>query len=245
VNRYTRMAKALEKVPLSIVFSVCEWGAYGREVWTWGASVGGNLWRTTWDIRNTWKLNYDVQHAGIMDILDVNAPLADFAGPGHWNDPDMLVVGIAHDTSAVVTVEGGTPCSAEEQRAHMSLWALMAAPLLCGNDIRSMDATTREILLNPDILAIDQDALGKQAKRIRDDGDLEVFARPLADGAWAVGLLNRSNKPAVMKISWNELGISGRWDVHDVWQHKNLGKEDTFFQAEVPVHGCNVIKISR
>lgn len=245
VSRYTRMAMALQKTPRSIVFSVCEWGAYGRNVWTWAAAAGGNLWRTTWDIRNTWKLKYDVQHAGIMDILDVNAGLADYAGPGHWNDPDMLVVGIRDAPEAVVTVEGAKGCTAEEHRAHMSLWCLMAAPLLCGNDIRAMDPATRETLLNPEIIAIDQDRLGKQAKRIRDDGDLEVFARPLADGAWAIGLLNRSEKPATMKVLWNELGLSGTWQVRDVWQHKNLGRYDESFESEVPVHGCQVLKISQ
>lgn len=127
----------------------------------------------------------------------------------------------------------------------MSLWSLMAAPLLCGNDIRSMNAVTKEILLNPEIIAVNQDPLGKQAKRIRDDGDLEVFAKPLADGSWAIGLLNRSEKPATIKVSWDELGISGSRNVRDLWEHKNLSQEGNAFESEVVVHGCKVIKISK
>jgi alpha-galactosidase len=244
IVRYTRMGTALKNNPRSIAYSVCEWGAYGRDVWTWAAKTGGNSWRTTWDIRNTWKLNYDAGHAGIMDILDVNAPLADFAGPGRWNDPDMLVVGIHDAPDAVVTVDGAKGCTDEEHRSHMSLWALMAAPLLCGNDIRSMNDVAKEILLNPEIIAINQDPLGKQAKRIRDDGDLEVFAKPLAGGSWAIGLLNRSQRSATIKVSWDEVGISGTWNVRDLWQHRKLGSEGEGFESEVAAHGCRVIKIS-
>jgi alpha-galactosidase len=245
VDRYTRMARALHNQPRSIVYSVCEWGAYGRKPWTWAAGIGGNYWRTTWDIRNTWKLEYDNHHAGIMDILDVNAKLAQFAGPGHWNDPDMLVVGISDDPNAVVTVNGARVCTEEEQRSHMSLWALMSAPLLCGNDIRSMNDVTKEILLNSEIIAVNQDALGKPAMRIRDSGDLEVFARPLADGSWAVGLLNRSEKSVSMKISWEDLGIGGSWNIRDLWKHKDLGRQSKELEVLVPVHGCRVLRISK
>ncbi len=247
ITRYTRMANALKNTNRSIVYSVCEWGAYDRQPWTWAPSLGGNYWRTTWDIRDTWVLKNDKTHVGIMDILDINAPLSEHAGPGRWNDPDMLVVGINDNPNAVVTVneEKGKALTHEEQRSHMSLWCLMAAPLLAGNDIRVMNPVTKEILLNPEILAINQDPLGKQAKRIRDDGDIEVFAKPLADGTLAIGLLNRSDKTSKIKVSWDELNISGSWNVRDVWQHKNLGKESTAFEYEVPVHECMVIKISK
>jgi alpha-galactosidase len=247
IARYHKMSEALKNTNRSIVFSVCEWGAENRQPWTWAQELGGNYWRTTWDIRDTWILKNDKTHVGVMDILDINAPLADFAMPGAWNDPDMLVVGINDNPNAVVTVDEtkGKTLTYEEQRTHMSLWSLMAAPLLCGNDIRAMEPETKEILLNPEILAINQDALGKQAKKIRDDGDTEVFVKPLADGSFAVGLLNRSETPALLSVSWDELQISGSWNIRDVWQHRNLGKQATFFESEVPVHGCKVVIISK
>jgi alpha-galactosidase len=247
IVRYRRMGEALRNTDRSIVFSVCEWGAFDSEPWTWAAGIGGNYWRTTWDIRNTWKLNYDVSHTGIMDILDINAPLDAYAGPGHWNDPDMLVVGINDKKQTVVNVSGknGRPLTEEEQQSHMSLWCLMAAPLLCGNDIRDMDSATRRILLNPEIIALDQDPLGRQAKVVHRDSLGQVFVKPLAGGDLAVGLLNRSDSARTLKISWQALGISGSWKVRDLWEHKNLGPESAAFAAMVPVHGCTVIRLSR
>lgn len=243
IARYTKMGNALKKTNRSIVFSICEWGP--REPWTWAAGVGGNYWRTTWDIRNTWELKqYDAGHSSILQIMDVNVNLADYAGPGRWNDPDMLVVGIYNDKKAVVN-NGFPGCSDEEFRTHMSLWCLMASPLLCGNDIRNMNYITKEILLNPEIIAIDQDELGKQARRIRDEGDYEVFAKPMADGSIAIGFLNRNNEGThKISISWNELGIKGTWEIRDVWKHKDLGKFTDSFETDVKSHECVVVRIS-
>jgi alpha-galactosidase len=243
VVRYTRMANALKKTSRSIVFSVCEWGQ--REPWTWAALSGGNYWRTTWDIRNAWYRDiYDEQHNSIMQIMDINAPLAEYASPGHWNDPDMLVVGIYNNPEAVVNVAGAMSCTDIEYQSHMSLWCLMAAPLLCGNDIRNMNQPTKEILMNREIIAINQDPLGKQAKKIRDDGDMEVFAKPLADGSWAVGLLNRSDKEnKKIRVDWQEMGITGRWIVRDLWTHYELGKLRDYFEADVKPHQCVVVKL--
>ena len=256
IVRYTRMAKALRNTNRSIVFSICEWGegglpphgqAGGRKPHEWAASVGGNYWRTTLDIRNAWLL--DVYNAGsnsIMQILDINAPLADYAGPGHWNDPDMLVVGIDTSRTTVVNRAGAKGCTHEEYKSHMSLWCLMASPLLCGNDIRNMSQETKSILLNREIIAINQDPLGKQAKKIQDDGDREVFAKPLADGSWAVGLLNRNDTAqAPFRISWQELGIEGRWMVRDVWEHQDLGEYSGFFEKQVLPHQCVVIRLRK
>jgi alpha-galactosidase len=243
INRYTRMAEALKKTNRSIVFSVCEWGQ--REPWTWAAGIGGNYWRTTWDIRNAWNRDiYDAEHNSIMQITDINAPLADHASPGHWNDPDMLVIGIYDDPRAVVNVAGAKGCTDEEYRSHMSLWCLMASPLLCGNDIRNMNQVTKDILLNPEIIAVNQDPLGKQAKKVRDDGDVEVFAKPMADGSWAVGLLNRKDSAEIpVRISWNELGIEGGWMVRDLWDHRVLGNYSGYFEKPVLPHQCAVIRI--
>ena len=244
IVRYTRMSKALKKINRSIVFSVCEWGP--REPWKWAAQLGGNYWRTTWDIRNAWELKkYDSGNNSILQILDVNAPLADYAGPGRWNDPDMLVVGIYNDSRAVVNIKGIQGCTDEEFRSHMSLWCLMASPLLCGNDIRNMNSVTKEILLNPEIIAINQDALGKQAKRIRDDGDTEVFAKPLLNGSWAIGLLNRSEKEEKISVTMKEIGLKDKWSIRDIWKHKDLGLFDEKFVVDVPSHGCTVIRIEK
>lgn len=247
IVRYKRMADALHKTGRSIVFSVCEWGAFDSEPWTWADSIGGNYWRTTWDIRNTWKLNHDVSHTGIMDILDINAPLDKYARPGHWNDPDMLVVGINDKEETVVNVsdENGKPLTVEEQRSHMSLWCLMASPLLCGNDIRKMNNDTKEILLNPEILSLDQDALGKQARIIRKDSVSEIFLKPLIGGAFAVGLLNLSGSERTIKVSWRELNISGKWNIRDVWLHKLTGAKSNELVVKVPSHGCKVFRLSQ
>lgn len=155
----------------------------------------------------------------------------------------MLVVGIYNDSRAVVNTKGIPGCSDEEFKTHMSLWCLMASPLLCGNDIRNMNASTREILFNPEIIAVNQDLLGKQARRIRDDGDLEIFAKPMADGSRAVGLLNRSEAVAKITVSLKELGLSGNWSIRDLWMHKDLGKLSDKFTTDVPSHGCSVIRI--
>jgi len=253
IARYKRMGIALRKTNRSIVFSICEWGEGGlnsgegkgsRKPWEWGASVGGNYWRTTLDIRNTWNQKiYDDSHTSIMQILDINAPLAEYAGPGHWNDPDMLVVGIYNNPNAVTNNDQAKGCTDEEYRSHMSLWCLMAAPLLCGNDIRSMNNETKETLLNFEIIAINQDPLGKQAKRIRDDGDFEVFSKPLADGSLAIGLLNRSEKSQKISVSKTELGILGNWKVRNVWTHEESEFPATKFAKLVKPHECVVVRI--
>ncbi|WP_119081221.1 putative Ig domain-containing protein [Chitinophaga alhagiae] len=246
VARYERMAKALRNTGRSIVFNICQWGAFNSRPWKWAAGIGGNYWRTTWDIRNTWVMRNDPGHCSIMDILDINAPLGEFAGPGRWNDPDMLVVGI-NDPDATVTVspDQGKPLTTIEQQSHMSLWCLMAAPLLCGNDIRSMDPATKAILLNPEIIAINQDPLGKQAAIARKDSLAEILVKQLTGQSLAVGLLNRSGKPGVIKVSWKEMNISGPYMVYDVWRHRDVAQAEKFLEATVPAHGCKVFKLTK
>ena len=225
---YTLMADALRSTGRDIVFSLCEWG--NNDPWRWGVTVG-NLWRTTGDIMDRW----DGQHKyslGIMTIVDRNAPLYPFAGPGHWNDPDMLEVG-----------NGGMTDT--EYRAHFSLWAMMAAPLIAGNDIDAMDEKTRTILLNKDVIAIDQDPLGQQAQRVRDDGDKEVWSRDLADGGRAVLLLNRGPAPATIKVDWSEIGYpnSLRADVRNLWTHRSEGRKRGSYAASVPSHGVVMVRV--
>lgn len=225
---YTLMGDALRASGRDIVFSLCEWG--NSKPWTWAAAVG-NLWRTTGDIYDKWegKKTYSI---GIMNIVDLNEPLHPFAGPGHWNDPDMLEVG-----------NGGMTDT--EYRAHFSLWAMMAAPLIAGNDVANMDAATRDILLNREVIAIDQDTLGIQGRRVRKTGDLEVWAKPLAGGGRAVLLLNRGPGPAEITADWADLDYPRhlKAKIRDLWAHKDLPSRAGAYTATVPSHGVAMITV--
>ncbi|MGB9467162.1 MAG: glycoside hydrolase family 27 protein [Candidatus Acidiferrum sp.] len=221
LDAYTKMHKALLKTGRPIVFSLCQYGA--NAVWRWGASVGGNSWRTTGDISD----NY----SRMTEIGFGQAGLAKYAGPGHWNDPDMLEVG-----------NGGM--NIEEYRTHMSLWALLAAPLLAGNDLSTMKPETIAILTNREVLAIDQDTLGKQADRVRAEGSREIWARPLADGSKAVGIFNRFDWPQSIEISFREFGFKGGVKARDIWAAKDLGTLPGSYKARVPPHGVVLLRVS-
>lgn len=220
---YAKMGKALLNSGHDIVFSLCQYG--NHEVGEWGASVGGNLWRTTGDIRDDWN---SMSHIG----FDLQVGREKYAGPGHWNDPDMLEIGNGRMTN-------------EEYRTHMSLWSLLAAPLLAGNDIRNMSPEIKSILMNKEVIAIDQDPLGKQAARIAKVGDLEVWSRPLADGSHAVGLFNRGASSATVTANWNDIGVTGSHVVRDLWRHEDIGAKDGSFSAEVPSHGVVLVKVAK
>ena len=168
----------------------------------------------------------------MMDIVDLQVGLSSFSGPGHWNDPDMLEVG-----------NGGM--TTEEYRSHFSLWAELAAPLMAGNDLSAMSPATKEILTNPEVIAVDQDLLGKQGDRVKKEGDLEVWSRPLNDGGRAVVLLNRSDAPKTINVSWEDLGYphSLKLSVRDLWQHKDLGASVGAFAAPVASHGVVMLKL--
>jgi alpha-galactosidase len=226
---YALMSDAIRASGRPMLLSICEWG--NNKPWEWGAKIG-NMWRTTGDIRDAWAgpVTYSL---GMMDIVDKNEPLYPFAGPGHWNDPDMLEVG-----------NGGMTDT--EYRAHFSLWAMMAAPLIAGNDVAKMDAATRAILLNSDVIAVDQDALGMQGRRVRDDGDQEVWARPLADGSRAVLLLNRGTAAAEIAVAWPEIGYTAGLasDVRDLWSGETRRLREGRFSAMVPPHGVVMVKVT-
>jgi len=226
---YTLMADALRETGRDIVFSMCEWGT--AKPWLWASKVG-NLWRTTGDITDKWDGKHDYA-LGVLPIVDFNEPLAPFAGPGHWNDPDMLEVG-----------NGGLTTT--EYRSHFSLWALMAAPLIAGNDIANMDEATRAILLNKAVIAVNQDPLGVQGRRVRDDGDLEVWSKPLADGGRAVILFNRGADTRSIAVDWTELGYPAglKAEVRDLWTHETLGKMKGRFAAPVASHGVVMVRIA-
>ena len=226
---YTLMRDALAKTGRPIVFSVCEWGS--TKPWLWAKDVG-NLWRATGDIVDCWDCKKDWGGLAWTKIIDLEAGLESYAGPGHWNDADMLEVG-----------NGGLTNT--EARAHFSLWAILASPLMAGNDIRNMTPETKEILLNKDVIAVDQDSLGMQGRKIRDDGDFEVWSKQLNGGSRAVALLNRSGGEKQMSVSWNELGYPDHISasVRDLWSKKDLGKLESSFSATVPSHGVVMVKI--
>jgi len=228
---YALMADALRSTGRDIVFSMCEWGT--AKPWLWAKNIG-NLWRTTGDIFDGFA-NKHPQHDWahpVLDIVDQNEPLWQYAGPGHWNDPDMLEVG-----------NGGM--STTEYRSHFSLWAMMAAPLIAGNDIARMDEATRSILLNKDVIAVDQDKLGIQGRRVSKNGDQEVWVKPLSGGARAVLLFNRGKDAADVGVTWDQLGIPAkqRAKVRDLWAHRDLGTRAGSFNATVEPHGVVMLKV--
>lgn len=218
---YAKMGDALQATGRPILYSLCQYGVFKGP--SWGASVGGNSWRTTGDISDNWK---SMSHIG----FDLQEGLAEYSGPGHWNDPDMLEVG-----------NGGM--SDTEYRTHMSLWSLLAAPLLAGNDLRSVSPAVLSMLTNKDVIAIDQDSLGKQATRVAKDGDLEVWARPLADGSEAVGLFNRGGATAKVSAKKSDLKLDGAFTAHDLWDRKELGAFGDTYAADVPSHGVVLLKL--
>ena len=221
LDAYTNMHNALLKTGRPMVFSLCQYGA--DAVWRWGASVGGNTWRTTGDIED--------KYSSMTLIGFGQAGLAKFAGPGHWNDPDMLEVG-----------NGGMML--EEYRTHMSLWALLAAPLLAGNDLSTMKPETIALLTNREVIAIDQDRLGQQADRVRAEGTQEIWARPLADGSKAIGIFNRFDWPQAIEINFREFGYKGSVKARDIWAGKDLGGLTGQCKTNVPSHGVVLLRVS-
>ncbi len=220
LDAYTKMHDALLKTGRPIVFSLCQYG--DDAVWHWGGSVGGNLWRTTDDISD----HYD----RMSDIGFSQAGLAKYAVPGHWNDPDMLEVG-----------NGGM--NTEEYRTHMSLWALLAAPLLAGNDLSTMTPETVALLTNRDVIAIDQDPAGRQGDRVSAEGPMEIWARPLADGSKAVGLFNRLESPLEMHVNFRQIGFTGAVRARDVWASRDVVVTGGEYHATVPRHGVILLRV--
>jgi alpha-galactosidase len=226
---YSIMRDALAKAGRPIVFSICEWGT--SKPWLWAGSVG-NLWRTTGDIQDCWDCKRDWGGMGVVHILDLQDGLESYAGPGRWNDPDMLEVG----NGGMTTIE---------YRSHFSLWCILAAPLMAGNDLRSMSREVAEILTNREVIAVDQDPLGMQGRRVKRNGDQEVWSKQLADGGRAVVLFNRGPAAAEVSVSWTDIGYPSHLTakVRDLWAHKDLGSLSGKFSAEVPSHGVVMVTL--
>ncbi len=217
IERYTAMGNALKATGKPIVFSLCEWG--DSVPWLWGRSVGGKLWRTTGDISDNWK--------SMIDNLEQQVPIAKYSGPGGWNDPDMLEVGNGHMTF-------------NEYIAHFSLWAILNAPLIAGNDLRHMDDSTRFILTNPDVIAVDQDWGGEQGSRFRVDSaaHTEIWTKPMHDGSRAIVFLNLDTVAKSMSITLADLAMAPAhsYVARDLWSHFEQPVNDVL-TAGVPPHG--------
>ena len=220
IDAYRKMGEALRATGRTIVYSLCQYGV--DDPWTWAPSVGASMWRTTGDIKDS----YD----RMTKIGFSQAGLAAYAGAGHWNDPDMLEI-------------GNGKMSEDEYRTHMSLWALLAAPLLAGNDLSKMGDADRRILTNKDAIAIDQDALGKQGDRLYQEGDLDIWTRPLSGGRVAVGLFNRGGSPREISIGLGKVGFPAGARLKDVWKDKDLGPHSGTFTDAVPSHGVTLLVV--
>jgi alpha-galactosidase len=229
-DAYGRMSRALRATGRPIVFSICEWGT--TSPWTWAAGVGQS-WRTTADIQPCWDCGTEWGGTGITHILDSVADLHGFAGPGHWNDLDMLEVGNA----------GLSP---GEGRAHFSLWALLASPLMAGNDVAAMPKEAREVLLNREVIAVNQDPLGVAGRRILDRGHDEVWAKPLADGSRAVVLLNRGTETMAVRCRLEDLGFAAGQKVvlRDLWKHAEVPLEFGFVEGKVKPHDVVMLRVT-
>ncbi len=225
---YTTMSDALRASGRPIVFSLCEWGT--SKPWLWAANIG-NLWRTTGDIYDKWE-GVETYRSGVLNILDQQVGLDGYAGPGHWNDPDMLEVGNGGMTEA-------------EYRAHFSLWAILAAPLIAGNDLSAMTPQIKAILTNREVIAVDQDALGIEGRRVAKAGDAEVWARPLAGGGRAVVLLNRGTAPQTLSVSWEALGYPAGLSasVRDLWTGEVKAKVSGAYSAVVAPHAVVMVRV--
>src|SRR5215470_17836601 len=232
---YANIRHALDAAGRPIVLSICEWGSH--QPWLWGKEVGGNLWRTTGDIQDRWAEKKEWRPGvccsfGVLAIVDAQDGIESYAGPGHWNDPDMLEVGNGALTD-------------EENRSHFSLWAMLAAPLMAGNDLNNMRPEVRDVLTNNEVIAIDQDPLGRQGRRVWKEGDREVWSKELKDGSRAVILFNRGAADQSITANWEAIGypVSVSGAVRDLWQRKDLGKFTGKFSATVASHGVVMVTV--
>jgi alpha-galactosidase len=219
---YEKMHKAIVATGRPIVYSLCQYG--WNNVWEWGTEVGGNLWRTTGDINDT--------YSRMVEIGFSQAGLAKYAGPGHWNDPDMLEVG-----------NGGM--TEDQYRTHMTLWVILAAPLLAGNDLSKMSPPTLAMLTNKEVIAVDQDPLGKQGDRVSAVGPTEIWSKPLSNGAQAVALFNRSETEKSISFRPRDIGFAKSFKLRDLWQGREVTATGDTYTATVPAYGAVLLKVSR
>jgi hypothetical protein len=218
---YQQMRASLDKVKRDILYSFCQYGM--GKVWEWGAETGGNSWRTTGDIQDNWK--------SIADHGFNQNGLEKYAGPGHWNDPDMLEIGNGKLTP-------------DENYTHMTLWVMLTSPLLIGCDMPRMSPFIVSLFSNDEVLAVNQDPLGKQGWRAKQDGQHEVWMKPLADGSLAVAFFNRADAPADVSVQWADLKLTGPQSLRDLWRQKDIAPQDTGYKVNVAPHGAELFKVT-
>jgi alpha-galactosidase len=240
---YLTMRDALFAAGRPVVFSICEWG--DNKPWEWAENIG-HLWRTTGDIYPCWdcEKNYGTWSSwGVMKIVDKQIALRKYAGPGHWNDPDMMEI--------------GNGMTASEDRAHFSMWAMLAAPMIAGNDLRNMSKETRDVLANKDVIAVDQDPLGVEGFRAVEENGLETWAKPLSNDEWAICFLNRSNEARAIDFDWKNQyikdGLKNKelnakqttYKIRDLWSKKDLGTTARMLNVSIQAHDAIMLRLSR
>jgi alpha-galactosidase len=236
VSRYKTMGDALHVTGRPVVFSICEWGP--RSPWLWGKEVGGHLWRTSYDVGDIWdKPRNESSPIGILTSIDVMTNLGRFAGPGGWNDPDMLVIGLKNSGF----IRGGG-CTYDEYRTQMSMWCMFSAPLMLGCDLRNLNDETKSIILNREIIAIDQDALGKQAFRVISRDGIDAWQKPLTGHRAAIAFLNRNSfkKPVTVTFKDLELTDADNYEIFDVWLNKHVNPDKPGISVDLKSHECQV-----
>ena len=225
---YKTMRDALYAAGRPVVFSLCEWG--NNKPWLWAEDVG-HLWRTTGDVTDCFDCQ-EVYSMGWKVILDSQVGIEQYAGPDHWNDPDMLEVGNPGLTLA-------------ESRAQFSLWCILAAPLMAGNDVRNMSNEIHDILANKEVIAMDQDPLGKQGYQFMTQPGKQIWAKELSNGEWGVCFLNTGDNNMTIRVNWNHLSfLTGTYQIRDLWQKKNLGTTEKKFEALIAPHDVILLKLS-
>ena len=240
IARYKAMGDALRAAGRPVVFSICEWGP--RSPWLWGREVGGQLWRTSYDVADIWdKPRNESSPIGILTSIDVMTNLGRFAGPGGWNDPDMLVVGLKNTGF----IKGGG-CTDAEYRTQMSMWCMFSAPLMLGCDLRDMSTETRSIIMNKDIIAIDQDPLGKQAFRVISKDGIDAWHKPLSDNRVAIAFLNRNSSEKTVTATYKDLELDQKneYNIYDVWKHEQVKQEKGQLSANLKPHECQVFVLT-
>jgi alpha-galactosidase len=234
---YALMGSILPKLDRDVVSNLCQ---YGRsEVWKWAADVGGHCWRTTGDL----GLEKDTNLPGFYSIGFKNAAPFEYAGPGRWNDPDYILIGNVGNARKINEPAKPTTLTADEQYSYMSMWVLMAAPLIYSGEMATLDDFTLNILCNAEVIDVDQDPLGKQARIIRKSGDEFVLAKPMSDGSMAIGLFNLTTADREMRVDWSDVGLKGKHRIRDVWRQKNSGEREGGYAAAVKPHGVVLVRL--
>jgi alpha-galactosidase len=234
---YILMGGLVKDLHRDVVLNMCQYGM--GDVWNWGRSAGGNSWRTTDDV----GVAPGDTLPGFYKVGFANAAHSENAGPGGWNDPDYILIGTVGNARHFNEPGQPTPLTHEEQYSYMSMWSLMAAPLIFSGQMDRLDAFTLNVLCNAEVIDVDQDALGKQASIVRKTGEEFVLRKPLEDGSIAIGLFNLTQEPRPMAVDWSQLGIQGSQRVRDVWRQVDLGVNQQNYSAEVPAHGVMLVRL--